>query len=360
MNLKDKVLIIASNGPNKFFGGGQRNLLFIKALEAKGFQVDLALLLNEKWEIKEGSEIVEKWRSSFNLVVSFQIKPGKPFTPSFGVLHWILRNSLKYKYIYYRDEPIAWKAGFFCFKRSKNIIDYNDFILPNSNNLQKLKYVPLYLIEKLRIKNAICMDKRHMLYFKSKALFIPNYPLPLFESETEKVFIKKKSIFPSILFVGSYLNYLIDFIDDASFKSLLEIDNLKIFIISGSITFELIEKFKHPAFIWLDNVKDLVPFYSQAWISIVPGYKKDGPLIKLIESIYYRTPVICSCDALLGYEFFNAEEDLIPASNIKSEMVKNISNYLSNPDHIDEVSSKLYAIMEKQFSFQGVVDSLPT
>ncbi len=356
----ESVLVIAPNGPEESFGGGQRNLFFIRAFQAKGFHVDLVVLLNEDWKTTEESSIVKKWRKEFDLVASFQIKPHDPFTPSLKVLGWLLKNISKYKYVIYRDQPTAWKAGFLFVQKSKNLIDYNDFLLPNTNDYQKLKYFPIHLVELLRIRKALCMDIRHMKYFKNKALFAPNFPLPLFDLKYKKAYTKIRSVFPSIIFVSSYLHFFIEFISHHHFDSIFEITGLRIFIVSRATTPEIKKQFNHPAFIWLDNVEDLSIYYSQAWISIVPGYKKDGPLIKLVESIYYKTPVVCSSDALIGYEFFNEKEILIPASNNKFEMIENIKTSLSDPSLLDEHSKKLYLIMQKHFSFEDLVVSLPS
>jgi len=335
-------------------------LLFVRAWQRKGFEVDILLLINKDWNIGEQSVCFENWKKEFGFITLFQITSGKPFTPSIRVMKWLIKNSGKYKYVVYRDEPIAWKAGFFCVKKSKNFIDYNDFLLPKTSNFQKIKYLPLHYLEKLMIKKAICMDVRHEKYFQNQNIFIPNLPLALFETDFKTAYEKQRSKLPSIIFVGSYLHYLLDLITYPGFAEIIKIPGIQIFIISRAITPEITKRFNNNAFVWLADVEDLKPFYAKAWISIVPGYKKDGPLIKFAESIVFKTPVVCSGDALLGYEFLNEQKILVPASNDMGTFVDNIQRHLSDPKKLEDISQELYQLLKKKLSFNSIVNILPS
>ena len=47
-SVQEFALVIANNGPEISFGGGQRTLMAIKILEAQGYKVEMLLLINIK------------------------------------------------------------------------------------------------------------------------------------------------------------------------------------------------------------------------------------------------------------------------------------------------------------------------
>ena len=61
-----KILLIANNGPEISFGGGQRTMMTIKIFEAQGYKVEMMLLLNKVWgEYNEENECIKKWKLQY-------------------------------------------------------------------------------------------------------------------------------------------------------------------------------------------------------------------------------------------------------------------------------------------------------
>ena len=229
----------------------------------------------------------------------------------------------------------------------------NDFLYPHVKGYKKIKYFPLYLIIKYRTKKVWVLIDKQIKYFEGFGYCIPNLPLNSFYKNDTVLFKKDRTIFPSAIFVSSYLGEFINFlkIADSHFN---QIKNFKIYIISKAITSELKKKYNNERYVWLSNVKDVSEYYSKAWISIIPGYKRDGPLIKFIESIYYDTPVVCTDVSINGYECFNVEKELIPTDNdVPAFIVK--MNKILNED-LDLIGQELKKIAMNKFSFKAILE----
>jgi glycosyltransferase involved in cell wall biosynthesis len=349
-----KALIVASNGPERTFGGGQRNLLVIRILEAKGYKVEMLLLINKAWGYYgKDSFIIQKWQNDFAMVKYFQPGFSSPYMPDMSVVNWLKNHQLEYDTIIFRDDVIAFKAGFYFLKKDKVIVDMNDFLLPSLSGFRRYKYKLLHQVLKARADRFWLLVPGHLSYFKKNKVLVPNLPLNAFEDNSSG-FKKSRSAEPAVLFVGSYLSELISFLEEAE-ESLLLIDNIKIIIISRAITNEMIKKYNNPMFVWLNEVEDLTEYYSRAWISIAPGPRKGGTLIKIIESIYYSTPVAASIGSLNGYEVFNMGQVLIPGADNTADFVENIRLLLQDEAALDMRAEKLKSITKEHFSMESIL-----
>ena len=329
----------------------------IKILEAKGYKVEMMLLINKAWGIYDvDSDLVNNWKTTYGLVKLFQPGFKHPYKPYFAATNWLKKEQDKYQKILFRDETTAFKSGFYLLKRCKIIIDLNDFLLPHIKGLRKIKYLPLHWILKLNINQAWVLVENQKKFFGKNVYCVPNLPLNAFYN-TDKNFNKNRSHIPTALFVGSYLGEFESFLIEAD-RYIQLIPSIQIFVISRAITEELKNRFKGKQYIWINNADNLNEFYSKAWLSIVPGYKKDGPLVKFIESIYFHTPVICTKVSLNGYEIFNEKETLIPNSNDVEEFIKNMMFLLKSETELDIRADKLKAIANTKFSLSAIVESL--
>lgn len=355
-----KALLIANNGPEVSFGGGQRTLLSIKLLEAKGYVVDMTLLINRDWGFYgEDSHYIQKWQKNFRLIKYFQPSFRNPYLPDLSIVLFLRSISNDYEIILFRDEITAFKAGFYFLKKGKLIVDINDFLLPQIEGYRKLKYLPLHWFLKSKIKYAWVLSSEHKKYFSSIGYCVPNLPLQAFYENKILNFEKKRTTVPSIIFVGSYLSGLNDFFKKGLEMLIRQVPNVKIFIVSRAITSQMKIEFPIANIEWLNEVEDVADYYSRAWISIVPGYKIDGPLIKVIEAIYFYTPVVCTHTSLNGYEIFNRDENLIPADNSIDVYVENIVTMLSKPGNLDLRALKLKKIANQYFSLESIAKKIP-
>ena len=117
-------------------------------------------------------------------------------------------------------------------------------------------------------------------------------------------------------------------------------------------------KFPEHQYLWFENAENVAEFYSKAWISIIPGFKRDGPLIKFIESVYFETPVVCTQTSLNGYEIFNKDEMLIPASDDAEEFVNHIKLLLNDEISLNIRANKLKIIADENFSMRSILKNL--
>lgn len=349
---------MANNGPEISFGGGQRTLMSIKILEAQGYTVEMMLLINKDWGVYgEDSIIINKWKSQNGLVKFFQPDFKNPYLPYLPAINWLKKEQAKYRKILFKDETIAFKAGFYLLDKHKIIVDLNDFLLPQISRFKKIKYLPLHWVLRKNIAQAWVLVENQKSYFGKKGYCVPNLPLNAFY-EDDIFFKKQRSVYPTALFVGSYLGEFESFLNEAD-KYIKLIPSLNLFIVSRAITEDLKNKFTGNQYIWVNDAENVSEYYSKAWITIVPGYKKDGPLIKFIESIHFLTPVVCTEVSLNGYEIFNEEEDLIPNSNDVAAFVKNMEFLLSSESELDLRAKKLKSIADAKFSLNSIVKSLP-
>lgn len=353
-----RALVVANNGPEIYNGGGQRTLLLIKMLQAKGFKVDLVVLIRKEWGFYgEDSPIITEWKQKHNLVKYFQPSFRSPYLPDYSVFRWLSKNQMKYQYLLFRYDITAFKSAFYFLNKRKIIVDCDDFLLGEKRGISKIKYWLLYLVLRNSLKQSWILNDHHFKYFKETGVWVPNLPLSMFNT-TMKKFHKERTTRPSLMFVGSYLNEFLDFLEAVSTDLLQEIPDVKIFIVSRAIKQADVEKYPQENFEWLNNVVDITDVYKLAWISIAPGFKREGTHIKIIESIYHDTPVVCTKDSLRGYEYFNEMEELIPASNDHTAFVNNIKRLLSNKDDLQQRSEKLKRLCHSKFSFNNLVGTL--
>jgi hypothetical protein len=348
-----------NNGPEITFGGGQRTFLLYRILEAKNYEIDMVALINKAWNgYEQDSYFIKKWTKNFNLIKFFRPSFKKPFFPNIAVLSWLKKHERKYDIILFRYDITAFKAGFYFLDRKKLIVDFDDFLFPHVFGLQRAKFFFLHIIQKRAIKNAWVLNKEDFKYFGDKSVWVPNLPLAMYHYEKMHSFTKRRTRFPSIIFVGAYLNELIEFLREAASKLLSINPHLTIFVISKVITEQNKQEFPHPKIKWLSDVGDVTEFYEKAWISIVPGFKKEGTHIKLIESIYYYTPAVCTVNSIRGYENFNEEEELIPAAKDNDTFVLQVASILADEQKLQDRAEKLKKVCDSKFSFANLKSSI--
>lgn len=355
ISTQKRALFISSNGPEETFGGGQRNILLLQLLKEKGFETDLIIVLNEAWgKYDEENIYVKKWRAKWNVLKIFSVNFERQYLPSMRVYKFIRKVEPHYDVIIFRYEVIAFKSAFYLLNKQKIFIDFDDFILPNKKGLALVKYFPLFVMELLFCKKALYVNKKHASFFNNKGIYLPNLPLDDFAPDDKyKVFQKNMTTDPSVMYVGSTIDDVVDFFRTKAFNELIKKHpNVVFMIVSRSITQEIKNEFNSNHFRWLDAVDNISEIYSKAWISIIPGNKKFGTHIKLIESIFYETPVIATPDSLRGYEFFNMEEILIPVATTHYELASLIDKLiLLEHSKLKGIGIKLKDSQKKLFSF---------
>ena len=359
----NKILFIAANGPNESFGGGQRNILLINLLLDKGFEVDIVLVINKAWGVYDDDTwIVKKWRNDFNIIKIFQPSFTNLYKPDFEISKFIRTVQVDYKFLVFRYEIIAFKSAFYLLNRKKVIIDFDDFLFPHIKGWRKIKYWPLHQLQRYFISQAWIVNDNDKKYFGNNYFWLPNLPLALFSRKNSNViFTKEKTKYPSLLFVGSNIDDVILLLKNKSFKNLENIENFKFFIISKSITNDHKLNFANSSVEWLNNVDDIEEYYKKTWISIAPGYKKQGTNIKVIESIFYETPIIVTKSTIRGYEEFNENENLLPVVETDEHLITLIFNLFTDYSSLKITESnllKMKAIQENKFSYAQILKKI--
>jgi hypothetical protein len=136
MKIKKKVLIVANNGPEPSFGGGQRNILIGKLMESLGYEVEMILLIDKNWGIYDiESTLFDEWRKIFKINRVFQPSFRKPFFPNFEVFQYLNKIQNEYEWIIFRYEKTAFKSVFYFLKKRKNNYRFRRFYFTKSQRI---------------------------------------------------------------------------------------------------------------------------------------------------------------------------------------------------------------------------------
>ncbi len=359
MNQSKKVLIVCSNGPESSFGGGQRNILIGRLFESIGYAVEMILVLSREWgTYNENSNLFNDWKKKFTIKKIFQPSFRHPFFPSLELLAYIHKNQDDYSWIIFRYEIIAFKSGFYFLKKSKIIIDFDDFILPTVTNTKFAFHFIRHIFQYLRVSKCFYLNESLQKYFREKGLWVPNIPLSEYWPSTDSpMFSKNLSSSPLILHIVSDYDALIHFFNSDQFSSLLKkLPNLKFIFICRKIDKMFSSQLRLFNIEWVENPDKIDIYYIQAWASLILEKKKHGTHIKFIESIHFYTPVIGFYEAFRGYEMFLEHIVNIPASY--DDLCNQIYLLGSNVEYISKLAEKNKIIQNEYFSLKKLTHSL--
>jgi len=351
-----KVLVMSFVPAISSSGGGIRTQLIIKLLQLCNFDVSLFLVYPKKWGPLP-NEIISEMNKNYDFlgVYYFDFKKGFSLYPKYDVFKILKEISKNYDYVLFRFDVVAFLSGFYLLKKMY-IIDLDDYYYNELPNLyEKIKELGKRIIIKKFSKGQIVLENKLKKIFP-QSILIPNLPHNYLNG-TFLDFKKQLSEDPTILFVGSMPEWLVEYANEEWHKILEIFPDAKLKIVSREK--EKLDKLNivNNVFIY-NNVTDLVPFYSEAWVSVVPSKHKYGTLIKIVESIFYKTPVVCSSEVLRGYEFFNANEELIKTGDTYLELTKKILELIHSKEKISIISEKAYQLANTIYSLENLAKSL--
>jgi len=353
LNQSKKVLIVCSNGPESSFGGGQRNILMGKLFESIGYEVEMILIISREWGIyNENSSLFNNWKKKFAIKKLFQPSFKHPFIPNLKILAYIHKNQSVYSWIIFRYETIAFKSGFYFLKKSKIIIDFDDFILPNLTNTKFTFHFIRHIFQYLRTSKCFYLNQSEQKYFKDKGLWVPNIPLSEFlPSTNSQIFSKNLSSSPLILHFVSDFDAVIHFFNSDQFSNLFKkLPNLKFIFICRKIDKMFASKLRLFNIEWVENPEKIDIYFMKAWASLILEKKKQGTHVKFIESIHFYTPVIGFYEAFRGYEMFLEHFVNTPASY--DDLCDQIYLLGSNVNYTSILAEKNKIIQNEYFSLK--------
>jgi len=339
------VLFICNVPPISTVGGGIRSILLAKLFEKKGFNVKFYIIYPFEW-----GELAESWVNEINLeyeligVHYYKIKD--MYTYEHKLIKELYHIQKKVDMILYRFEAIAFKCYFFLSTKPV-VIDYDDFAIPTLKTGKSMLVAKSKLyFARLFVRNAIVLEQDHLRYFSNKAVLIPNLSMNVIKNMVIK---KSRSEYPSMIFVGSDPQWLVEFIK-SDWESIYSVyGNAKIFVVSQSPLVSALSEYEDKGIVILSNVDNLIPYYQLAWLAVFPSFHKYGTHIKILEAIFYKTPVVTTKFALRGYHFFNRDGDVIYAGENYSQMSEAILFLLAHPHLIEAISEKGFKIASSSF-----------
>lgn len=353
MSKTKKVLIVCSNGPESSFGGGQRNILIGKLFESIGFEVEMILVISREWGLyNENSTLFDDWRKKFKIIKLLQPSFKFPFIPAFELLAYLSKNQVKYTWIIFRYETIAFKSAFYFLKKSKIIIDFDDFVLPYLTDFKFAFHFIRHIFQYTRTSKCFYLNQIDQKYFKKKGIWIPNIPLAdYFPSSKSYIFSKNRSESPSILHFVSDNHALIKFFSSNNLNTFIrKLPDLKFTFICRKIDQELSSQLSLYNIEWIENPESLDEYYEKAWMSLILEKKNHGTHVKLIESFFHLTPVIGFKESFRGYEMFLDQSFVIPVSY--EDLFDQIYLLGSNVEHTSILSEKNKIIQKEYFSLE--------
>ncbi len=352
---KRNILVISNVPTLTKIGGGIRTIQIIKILREIGFDVSLYIVYPQKWG-KLALEWIEFMKENYDYKGVFYFNKNYSLIPEVKLYKEIKMKSKLFEYVLFRFDATAFLSAFYFLSfKKKIIIDLDDYNITSLNFYDKLKEKFKRLIINIFSDHNFVLEKKYMKLFK-KSSYIPNLPLNSFYYSHYN-FKKNRSLNPSLLFVGNKPEWLILFLQSQWKFIKAKIENIELFIVSQNKNIEKYLQFFSGINIYND-IDNIQPFYEKSWISIIPSQHKYGTLIKIIESIYYKTPVVCSTSVLRGYEIFNKKEDLILNSVDNDELANIIVDLLSSEKKIDYIAEQAYLIALREFSISTIIDSL--
>ena len=105
----------------------------------------------------------------------------------------------------------------------------------------------------------------------------------------------------------------------------------------------------------VDSVED---YYLNAAVAIVPLFSGGGVKTKLIEAVSYNIPVVCTSFGAIGTMFRNQEHIFI--SDEPDSFAQGICECLSDNDTVRNRAKRAFAVFEKHYSWEGIVEGLNT
>jgi hypothetical protein len=110
--------------------------------------------------------------------------------------------------------------------------------------------------------------------------------------------------------------------------------------------------------VWIENPFSIIQLFKISWITIIIDKKKEGTHIKLIESIYYETPVIAYKESFRGYEnIFNGDENQLVVENL-NQLCKKVIFLVEDKNYLASISKKFKSRQTKIFSFKEISSRL--
>jgi hypothetical protein len=367
MKIKKKVLLVANNGPEPSFGGGQRNILIGKLLEDQGFEVEMVLLIDSNWgEYSYQSDLINKWNNIFHIVKLFQPDFSNPFFIDLKVYNFLRRIQKNYDWIIFRYEKTAFKSGFYLLNRNRIIIDFDDFNLKFLKGIKKNLHSFRHVFQLAFIKKALITDENIAKYFCSNTICVPNLPLiEFYSTEAEVKFEKERTSFPSVFHICNNISSLIEFVNSDDYVEFSKTHaNFKLFVVNRSQlnkkSFNQEKNNKCNNLEWYEDLHDISIIYKKSWIQLILEKKEVGTHIKLIESQYYLTPVVCFEEAIRGYEKFNEKSELILCAQSNKGLLKNIERLIVNHIELNFIIKESKKVQESFFSFKSISQQIRT
>ncbi len=103
----------------------------------------------------------------------------------------------------------------------------------------------------------------------------------------------------------------------------------------------------------LENIKDL---YENVRLTVCPLFSGSGLKVKIIESLSYGTPVICTTNSSIGFPDFGTSGCVIADSS--NDFVKAINHILNNNNGSNSISEKSLAYFNQYFSAKTAYSKL--
>ena len=89
----NKILLISDNGPGVDSGGAQRTLLLFEFLKAKGYAVDLVIVMDKEWgPIETTAEIFLNWEKKYNLLKILFVNKKYWYLPNYETWRYCSRK----------------------------------------------------------------------------------------------------------------------------------------------------------------------------------------------------------------------------------------------------------------------------
>ena len=356
-----KVLLVSNNGPEPSFGGGQRNILIGKLFESLGFTVEMVLLINMEWgQYDENSNLFNEWNKRFKIIKLFQPSFKRQYFPDLDITKYLKKIQNDYDWIIFRYEIVAFKSGFYLLKKNKIIVDFDDFSIPSLSSRKKYLHYLRHIIQYTRIQKAFILTLSDKNYFYKKSILIPNIPIVTHISAgNNNLFVKKKSNSPTILYYVNNYKIEKEFFTSKAFENLfISIQGLKFIFICKENDEVLKERLSSYPIIWISKPVELETYYSEAWLLLILEKKYLGTHIKVIESIYYETPVIGFKEAFRGYELFKSPIYFNSMASSVEEICEKIILLMNDKEHLESISKKWKKIQSKYYSFRPVLKSI--
>jgi len=351
-----KILIVAPGPLLLDHGWHIRTYQLVQHFEKMGFIPEIFILYPKEW-----GPLPDEWLGltrEYNLRGIVYYKVLKGYYPSLKTFLAINEIKREYEFILFRFEKLAFQSLFFLIGK-KIIIDYDDFVYPTISKygLQKLKSFIIYKLANIFCKSIFVLNLEHLKYF-SKGIWVPALPVYSLPRYKNNSFIKKYSKSPALIFVGQDPSDLISFLVKYWPTVVKNVPDIKIIVISKNT-----EKFYHqvsniPNVELHNNVKDLTEYYSKCWGFLMLSKHNLGVHIKIIESLYWETPVFTLSNCIRGYEHLNEKDEIIQVAKNEELLSTLLISSMSDLNNIRFISSKGKKIVLDQYNFEKITEKI--